>query len=152
MIKKEIMYIDMDGVVADLVQGCERHPLFDIKFKQDIGEMCDDPELRIFKNLPPMKDAIESVNKLAEKYDVYFLTTVPRLNPMGYVDKSDWIKKYFPQLFGKMIASKFKDLNTGAYLIDDRKVNGAEDFKGEFIHFGTEKFTDWKAIIKYLEV
>ena len=27
--------------------------------------------------------------------------------------------------------------------------NGADAFKGELIHFGTEKFPDWKSVCSY---
>jgi 5'-nucleotidase len=30
----------------------------------------------------------------------------------------------------------------GDYLIDDRLKNGAGEFKGELIHFGTDKFPE----------
>ena len=43
-----------------------------------------------------------------------------------------------------------KNLNIGDYLIDDRTANGAGQFKGEHIHFGTEQFPDWDSVLKYL--
>ena len=38
----------------------------------------------------------------------------------------------------------------GDYLIDDRTANGAAQFKGEHLHFGTSKFPDWASVVKYL--
>jgi len=39
----------------------------------------------------------------------------------------------------------------GDYLIDDHASGrGQEDFQGELIHFGSEKFPDWKVILNYL--
>jgi hypothetical protein len=40
----------------------------------------------------------------------------------------------------------------GDYLIDDRSYNGASEFKGEWIHFGSEKFPNWERVIDYFEV
>jgi hypothetical protein len=40
----------------------------------------------------------------------------------------------------------------GDYLIDDRKANGAGEFRGTHIHFGTEEFPDWAAVLKYLNI
>ena len=40
----------------------------------------------------------------------------------------------------------------GDYLIDDRKFNGASDFKGDWIHFGSEKFPNWQSVLSYLNV
>ena len=49
-----------------------------------------------------------------------------------------------------LILSHNKNLNRGHYLIDDRDKNGAKEFEGEHIHFGTEKFPDWQSVMKYL--
>ena len=45
-----------------------------------------------------------------------------------------------------------KNLMIGDYLIDDRTANGAGEFKGELIQFGTEKYPNWKEVLKYLNV
>ena len=60
---------------------------------------------------------------------------------------------YFLHLFQKqkrLILTHRKDLLIGDYLIDDRLKNGAGEFKGELIHFGTIKFPDWKTVLEYL--
>lgn len=38
----------------------------------------------------------------------------------------------------------------GDFLVDDRLKNGASEFKGEHIHFGTEKYPNWEIIYDYL--
>ena len=43
-----------------------------------------------------------------------------------------------------------KNLNYGDYLIDDRLANGADLFKGEHIHFGSDKFPNWESVCSYL--
>ncbi len=45
----------------------------------------------------------------------------------------------------KLILTHRKDLNIGDFLVDDRTKNGAGEFMGEFIQFGTDKFPDWAA-------
>ena len=42
------------------------------------------------------------------------------------------------------------NLNIGDFLIDDRTANGAGQFTGEHIHFGTGKWKDWKSTLDYL--
>lgn len=37
-----------------------------------------------------------------------------------------------------------------APLVDDRAKNGAGEFKGELIRFGSDKFPDWAVAKKYL--
>ena len=38
----------------------------------------------------------------------------------------------------------------GDNLIDDRLKNGANELPGEHIHFGTDKFPNWKTVCEYL--
>ncbi|MDR2556874.1 MAG: hypothetical protein LBC49_04090, partial [Bacteroidales bacterium] len=52
--------------------------------------------------------------------------------------------------YKRLIISHHKNLNRGDYLIDDRTRNGAGEFEGELIQFGSERFPDWKTVIHYL--
>jgi 5'(3')-deoxyribonucleotidase len=86
---------------------------------------------------------------------LYILSTAPWLNPSAWKDKIEWIHKYFGKeknslFYKKLIISHHKNLNKGDYLIDDRSNNGAKDFQGEWIHFGSRDFPDWDTITKYL--
>ena len=61
------------------------------------------------------------------------------------------VQKYLGEMFYKrLILSHHKNLNHGDYLIDDREKNGAKEFKGELLQFGSNKFPDWDAILTYL--
>ena len=42
------------------------------------------------------------------------------------------------------------DSSKGDYLIDDRTKNGAGEFDGELILFGSEKFPNWQSVCAYL--
>jgi len=44
-----------------------------------------------------------------------------------------------------------KNFLIGDILIDDRKWNGAKDFEGEWIEFGSERFPDWESVMNRLE-
>jgi hypothetical protein len=37
------------------------------------------------------------------------------------------------------------------FLVDDRPKNGAKDFTGEWIQFGTGKYPDWDTVLEYLK-
>ena len=50
----------------------------------------------------------------------------------------------------RVIITHRKDLVMGDYLIDDSGNNGASEFKGEWIRFGSERFPDWNAVLEYL--
>jgi hypothetical protein len=62
-----------------------------------------------------------------------------------------FIQKYFPDdLYKRLILTHNKDLCKGDYLVDDRPNHGAEQFEGEWIHFGSNRFPDWNAVVAYL--
>lgn len=148
---KKIVYIDMDNVIVDFPTGIAK---LDEKTRQQYVENYDEVE-GIFGLMEPMPKAIEAVHQLAEKYDIYVLSTSPWHNPSAWIDKIKWIHRYFGEdknsvLYKRVILSHHKNLNQGDYLIDDRTANGADKFKGEHIHFGTEKFPDWESVLKYL--
>lgn len=148
---KKIVYIDMDNVIVDFPTGIAK---LDEKTRQQYIGHYDEVE-GIFGLMEPMPKAIEAVHQLAEKYDIYVLSTSPWHNPSAWIDKIKWIHRYFGEdknsvLYKRVILSHHKNLNQGDYLIDDRTANGAGKFKGEHIHFGTEKFPDWESVLKYL--
>ena len=101
----------------------------------------------------PIDGAISSVTKLltSPKYEVYFLSTAPWNNPSAWTDKRLWVEEHFGETINRrLILTHRKDLLNGDILIDDRPNNGAKDFKGQWIHFGTEKFPDWPSVLNYL--
>ncbi|GEM_PF-417916 len=153
---KPILYLDMDGVLADLGKGAKAHPDGDKpEYKAHPDEIPG-----VFRNLPPIEGAIEAVNKLLEsnKYDMYILTTAPWDNPTAWSDKRHWIEDHFGKSFEKkMIITHRKDLLIGDYLIDDRTARGAKDFTGLHLHFGLDyeknklnKFPIWSSILEHL--
>ncbi len=107
----------------------------------------------IFRRLNPIEGAISSVTKLlsSSKYEVYFLSTAPWKNPSAWTDKRLWVEEHFGDVVKRrLILTHRKDLLNGDILIDDRPNNGAKDFKGHWIHFGSEKFPDWTSVLNYL--
>ena len=142
--EKKIVYVDMDGVLADFSGAVEC-----LEGAGNEGPL-DEVE-GLFLDLDPLPGAIAAFHTLAEKYDVYILSTGPWNNPSAWSDKLFWVKKHLPELGTKrLILSHNKHLNAGDYLIDDRLKNGAEKFTGELLHFGTEKYPDWKSVLNYL--
>lgn len=149
--KKKILYIDMDNVLVDFQYGLDQIPE-DIKKKYEGDE---DEIPGIFEKMIPMKGALEAVNKLKDKFDLYILSTAPWKNPGAWTHKVEWIQKYFGKeegttLHKRLILTHHKDLNRGDFLVDDRDKNGAKEFEGEWIHFGSEKFPDWDSVTEYL--
>lgn len=83
--------------------------------------------------------------------DTFILTAAPWGNPTAANNKIDWVKKYLPnEAYKRIIISHNKHLCIGDYLVDDSTRNGAGEFTGEHIHFGTDTFPDWKSVLDYL--
>lgn len=149
---KELLFIDMDGVLADAEAkmkiwedklGIEVKELFEKKLYHMPG---------FYSDLPPMKGAVEAFNLLSEKYEVYILTAPSWENVSCYTDKRIWVEKYLGKsAYKRLIISNDKSLFTGRAIIDDRTKYGVTKFKGEHIHFGTDKFPDWNSVLEYLK-
>jgi hypothetical protein len=148
---RKIVYFDMDNVLVDFKSGIAQLSA-EVQAEYE-GRLDDAP--RIFSLMRPMPGAVEAVYKIAKKYDVYILSTSPWKNPTGLQDKQNWVKKHFGEgadgvFYKRLIISHHKDLNKGDYLIDDRTKNGAGEFGGELIQFGTALFPDWPSVVDYL--
>ena len=105
----------------------------------------------VFSLMKPLEGALDAFETLSNVYDSYILSTPPWDNTSAWSDKHQWVKKHLGVSARKrLILSQHKHLNLGDYLIDDRTVNGAAEFQGEHIHFGTKRFPDWKSVLEYL--
>jgi 5'(3')-deoxyribonucleotidase len=145
--KMNIIYVDMDGVLVDFQSGIDALTNDEtIAFKNNLDNVPG-----IFSKMKPVDGAIEAYEKLTKHFDVYILSTAPWDNPSAWADKLRWVRKYLGDLAHKrLILSHNKNLNAGDYLIDDRTANGAGEFKGEHIHFLSERFKNWNDVLGYL--
>jgi 5'-nucleotidase len=148
---KKIIYIDMDNVLVDFKSGIDKLDQETIRTYE--GRLDEVPG--IFEKMKPLPGAIGAANDLAKTYDVYILSTAPWLNPSAWIHKVQWVQKHFgveesSPFYKRLIISHHKNLNSGDYLIDDRPNNGAKDFEGEWLHFGSESFPDWESVTKHL--
>jgi len=146
---KKIVYIDLDGVIVDLI-GEMHHEL------KNTSETFEDPtdiidySESIFLNAKPIPYALEAINELEKHFDVYILSTAPWNNIHSWSQKRIWVEKYLPSMFKKLILTHHKNQLMGDYLIDDRLKNGAANFKGEHIHIFQEQFPTWKSVLDHL--
>lgn len=124
--EKKKVYVDMDSVLVD-------------------------GQSKLLEDLKPMPGAIEAMRILEKNYDVYVLSTIPWENPLSGADKLLWLRKYLDDVcYERLIFSHHKELSKGDYLIDGGGKNGADQFEGEWIQFGSERFSDWKNVLEYL--
>tara|TARA_X000000368_G_C22757224_1_gene591037 strand:+ start:143 stop:589 length:447 start_codon:yes stop_codon:yes gene_type:complete len=147
MTKEKILYFDMDNVLVDFPSAFPKvSPKLLDEFEGRLDEIPN-----IFSLMEPLTGAIEAFQILSKKFDSYLLSTAPWENSSAWSDKNEWVKKYLGgSAYKRLILSHNKHLNIGDYLIDDRTANGAGQFTGEHIHFGSEQFPDWHSVLKYL--
>jgi len=149
--KKKILYFDMDNVLVNFQSGIDQ--LSEETLKEYEGRLDEVPG--IFSLMKPLSGAVEAVKLLSQYFDVYILSTAPWKNPSAWSDKAEWVHKYFGDekdsiFYKRLIISHHKNLNKGDFLVDDRTKNGAGEFCGELILFGSERFPNWKIVTDYL--
>lgn len=145
----------MDGVIADFDKGIKMFDphiqtgLFDTT-RDKVDAICEaNPD--IFHNLPPIDGAINATKELFDMFELYFLSTPMWNVPLSFAGKRIWLEAHFGSMAEKkLILTHRKDLNIGHFLVDDTLRNGVDSFKGEHIHFGTDKFLNWEMTLEYL--
>lgn len=151
---KNHIFVDMDGVLPDFeskvrqLSGC----ISSID-TQEWDKVADyySKQPHFFADLDPIEGSIDAYHQLCTKFDVHILSTAPWDNPSAWHDKRIWVEKHLGQnAYKKLTLSHHKELFCGRALIDDRTKNGAAEFNGEHIQFGTDKFPNWNSIINYL--
>ena len=147
----KILYIDMDNVLVNFQSGIDR---LDVETRELFTDRLDEVP-GIFSLMDPMPGAIDAYRVLSAKHDTYILSTAPWHNPSAWSDKIQWVQEHLGSQEGepaykRLILSHHKNLNMGDYIIDDRTARGVDKFSGEHIHFGTEKYPDWYAVMRYL--
>ena len=144
---KKILYFDMDNVLVDFPSAFSKvDPKLLDEFKGRLDEIPG-----IFSLMEPLEGALQAHEILSKKFDTYLLSTAPWENSSAWADKNEWVKRYLGKsAYKRLILSHNKHLNIGDYLIDDRTANGAGEFTGEHIHFGSDKFPTWDSVLSYL--
>ena len=138
----------MDGVLVNFGSGIKALP----PFMQENFKGRYDEAPGIYSLMKPVPGAVEAFNELSDLYDTYILSTPAWNNPTCASDKFAWVKEHMGDTaYKRLILSHHKHLNLGDYLVDDRLKNGAAEFTGEHIHYGTTEFPYWKQVLKYLK-
>lgn len=156
-----VIFFDMDNVLVDFKSGLERvAPEVKAQYEADEnGKQHYDDIPGLFSLMDPMPGAVEAVEALAAsgKYELYVLSTAPWGNPSAWTDKARWIQKHFKSdkpggvFYKRLILSHHKNMcvQPNAWLIDDREAHGSVCFGPRFIHFGSEKFPNWDAVVAF---
>jgi 5'-nucleotidase len=136
-----LVLVDMDGVIADFEQGfldtyMRLHPdkpyvpigqrksfYITDDYPAELSHLVNDilHSEGFFYGLNPIDGAIESLNNMAEKHDVFICSTPLLKNPTCVQEKYDWVKDYMGDDWTKkIILTSDKTIIDGDILIDDR--------------------------------
>lgn len=149
---KQTIYIDLDGVIVDIEKYIKE--TYNSKYikQHGIGKIIDmHPE--IFHNSPAIPGAVAAFRQLAQRHEVYILSTAPWDNPDSWTAKRLWVEKHLgSEAYKRLILSHNKGLLRGDYLIDDRIANGVAEFQGTHIHFGSVDTPDWDTVLQLIKM
>lgn len=148
---RKLMYIDLDGVVADFdagaIEWAKKTGITAQEFKD--SKLYRQPNF--YLELPLIHRAKETIERLDSHYEIAFLSAPSWGNPSSFTEKRLWIEQHFGKWGKKRMDLSFrKGLYMGHYLIDDRTKYGAADFIGEHIMFGADPFQTWIEVENYL--
>jgi len=137
---KKIIYIDMDGVIANFAKAAKE------------GGWEHRPDKHVdYRNLEVMPGAKEALMRLNHDFDIFIASTPPWDRPDMWGAKREWIAEHFPWLKRKLILTHRKDLLIGDILIDDSRWRGQPDFQGDWLWFGTsQRVLDWPSTLELI--
>ena len=141
--KNLIVHVDMDdvlcGYIGAYIDARKKNP--SIEYPQSIPGF--------YLGLEPIPGAIYGVKLLQEHFEVYISTRPSYMNPHCYIEKRQWVEKYFGlETCKNLTMAPNKNLLIGDYLIDDMPWN---EFKGNQLLFGSSTFPNWDSIINYFD-
>jgi 5'-nucleotidase len=148
---RKILYADLDNTLVDFQSGIDGlDPAIVDKYEDRFDEAPG-----IFALMRPLPGAIDAFRELAQLFDIYILSTAPWRNPSAWQHKIEWVHEHLGAdedsvAYKRLILTHHKNLNRGDFLVDDRANNGADQFTGEWIQFGSERFPNWPMVVDYL--
>lgn len=138
----KIIHIDLDDTLCDYTSHYQN------KLSENPAIPQPQSQYGFFENLDPLPGALDAFWKLYKQYDVYVSSRPSYKNPLSYLGKRVWVERHLGlEMTKKLIICYDKGLLIGDYLIDDHPDN---DFQGEVIHFGTQRFPNWEEVLDYL--
>ncbi len=141
------LIIDMDGVIADVYKQFIAMEEKESGIKINPTDLIGKEEYQAFKNghrhvntngffrnAPLMKDAVEALRLLNEKYEIFIVSAAMEF-PGSLAEKHGWLKEHFPFItWQQIVFCGSKTVIQGDIMIDDHYKN-LDNFTGETILF-----------------
>lgn len=143
-----IIYVDMDGVIADFDKMMQERTMDGKELKMVRG---------IYEELDVVDGAKEAISKLLDAgFKLHVATKIPDHNPYAATEKLLWLNKHFPELIPNVTITNDKGAlgDRRSFIIDDRihKAN-ISSFKGTVLHFGKDgMYKTWDDVLKFFGV
>lgn len=145
--KKEVLLIDMDGVIADSYDQYIKYEYEETGrciTREEVKGLSEEEafphydkhvqEKGFFRTVPVMEDSVEGMKYLNDKYDLYIVSAASEF-PYSYLDKREWLNDYFPFItWEQIIFCGRKDPIKGDIMIDDHGKN-LDKFEGKKVLF-----------------
>lgn len=138
--KKLVVYIDMDDVLADFSGAISGE-------MDEKGKPVEMKQKGFYRNLKPVKGAIETLDRLLANpaLDIYIATKPTTSNFHSATEKYEWVNEHLPKLIKKIFLTCDKTKLIGDVLIDD--FDRWSKFKGTFFLFDkNHPEKSWKEI------
>jgi 5'(3')-deoxyribonucleotidase len=163
MSKKIVIYIDMDGVLcgdphpSKIEELCQNNKKLLKRIRRSKSHWSSIPN--IFLHLPIKDGAKEAFEFISEHFESYIVSCPTRDNLTSYTHKAEWIKEHLGyDVLDRLVLTRHKDLlksddttRRETYIIDDRLVKGVTEYGEYHIHFGTERYPNWDAVVNFLK-
>lgn len=140
------IFLDQDGPLADFESGMRQ-----------VGLPAQEAKLLpgFYSQLPLTPGAAQAVAELCawKHVHVFVATKIPDRNPLAASEKIHWLHAHLPQLEERIIITPNKAVLGGPkrYLVDDRHHKAdVAFFDGHFVHFGSQNYPDWAAVLERL--
>lgn len=147
--EKPVVYLDMDGVLADWCGAAGVVPNPNHKNYPEIAL-----EDGFYRKLPLITGAKDSVRLLLtyKGMDLWVATKATKRNFNCASEKLFWLEEHFPELMNRAFIVPDKGHLNGDYLIDDYKERWESKFNGTFIHFDeVNPIESWNKVFDVLE-
>lgn len=149
---KFIIYVDLDGVLADFDRAIGRLP--GEKYIDDPPQMYEQGFFRSLQVIPGAKEFVAELEKF-ENLELFIASKPVTKHEAFYstIEKYQWVQEHFPSLVRKIFLVCDKGHLRGDYLIDDDLGRWGEKFRGHFLHFNTEKPEEsWKTLLYFFNM